>query len=72
MKRKHKSGSTAWWDEVILEQVYLLMDDQGDHADLATVVRSVQLCFHKIAKMFGLSEGGALVNSVERLDKKEE
>lgn len=45
---------------------------------LTTLVRAFKLkgvpgmTPHKIAKMFGLSEGGALVNSVERLDKKEE
>lgn len=45
MRVKHKSGSIPWWDELILDQAYLLADDQGDHIDLQTLVRYVQKSF---------------------------
>lgn len=44
MRRTHISGSKPWWDELITDQAYLLADHQGDHVDLAELVRSVQLC----------------------------
>lgn len=45
MRVKHKSGSKPWWDELITDQAYHLADHQGDHVDLATLVRYVQKSF---------------------------